>query len=278
VDQSSKGRHIVAFSADNRFTVVSALLGFFTFSVVAVSACNPVTPSVRDQAQQIVDEREHVAAVETMTGLLEQSQAAEAQGTAVAVAGQVTGTAVAVGAQQTATAASVGVQQTATAASFSVAKTATASAAELDVQETQVPIIAQATVAAAREAAAAQATAIVDAQRQQAVQQVGATATAQADAAQARAFAEASHAAATATAQRSAATATALAQAVVADAVAWRARRDAAAHYVQSCEGADAAASQTTTISDAIHAALNGPWSTDTGAKPVGSCPDSAPG
>src|SRR5262249_7674700 len=107
---------------------------------VVVAACS--SSQLKDEAQQIVQQREHVAAVETMTCLLQAQQVPEKRGTVVANAGRATATAVA-----------LGVQQTATIGSVQAGETATMSAAQVAVRETQAPIIAAAMVAAARDAA-----------------------------------------------------------------------------------------------------------------------------
>jgi hypothetical protein len=200
-------------------------------------ACS--TSSVKDEAQQIVQQREHVAAVETMTGLLEAQQVAESRGTAVAVAGRVTATAVALSAQQTTT---VGAVQ--------AGETATARAAQVAVRETQAPIIAAATVAAAQDAAKAQATAIVEAADRAQSLAAQATATAQVDAAQARANAETERA----------------------SFAAWEQRRDSAAHYVASCPIAMRIASETASLPAAIATAR-----ADQAGLPVGTCATSTP-
>jgi hypothetical protein len=185
--------------------IARCILGTVVFAATVV-ACN--SSSVRSEAQQIVQEQQHVAAVNTMTDLLLEQQAAES----------------------TATAAIVTSQETATVASVQIGETATASAAQVAVQETQAPIIAAATVAAAQDAAKVQATEIVDAAHRGETLATQATATAQADAAQAQANAEA---------QRS-------------SYAAWQQRYNAAAHYVAYCPQASEVASDTTSISEAV--------------------------
>jgi hypothetical protein len=198
----------------------------------ALAAC----ATVRDEAEQIVRQRQHVASVETMTALLDQGQAAESRATSVAL-----------GAQVTATAVALGVQKTATAASVQTAETATAVSVDMAVRATQMPIIAAATVAAAEEAARIRATAIVEAGHRAEMLVAQGTATAQANAARAQADAETERA----------------------GYVAWLQRRDAAAHYVVSCGSAMSIASRTTSVPNAVATARANQAYT-----PVGSCSD----
>jgi hypothetical protein len=53
-----------------------------------VSGCQSGTRSIQGEAQQIVDERQHIAAVETMTALLQQGQVVEGTATGAAIDGQ----------------------------------------------------------------------------------------------------------------------------------------------------------------------------------------------
>jgi hypothetical protein len=63
-----------------------------TVALLALVVASCGQQSIRDEAQQIVDDRQHVSAVETQTALLQQLAAAESTGTAVAAAATRTAT------------------------------------------------------------------------------------------------------------------------------------------------------------------------------------------